>query len=85
MISAATPDADSAWPILALTDPRNMVERLSGPAKAFRMLSHSIGSPTGVPVPSMKGISTSKIMESKIEKDIYRASDFLGISLPIRY
>ena len=45
----AAPEAPSAWPMLSLTDPRNNSSLREGPANANRMLSYSIGSPTGVP------------------------------------
>ena len=45
----AAPEALSVWPILSLTDPRNNSSLRQGPVNANRMLSYSIGSPTGVP------------------------------------
>ena len=54
LISEATPDAASVCPIFALTEPmfrRCLLRSVRSVPKVRMILSYSIGSPTGVPVP----------------------------------
>ncbi|CCF43904.1 hypothetical protein CH063_13475 [Colletotrichum higginsianum] len=50
LMTPATPEAASAWPMLSLTEPRYTGPVRRGPEKVLRTLSYSIGSPTLVPV-----------------------------------